>query len=149
MFALFAFTVDPTSAASLVNITVALETDNVSTEIAALLLATVAAAVAGSLVSLVFYDPVYLAAIVWAIAAIAANEDYRIERLRKPVADGVTEGLEAVWIFLVCVAVVGTIAFGVGTADKPNDHSQQALPQRYRATSGTAGNTGTRALFSS
>ena len=98
-----------------------------------------------SFASIVFYDPIYLAAVVWAIAGIASKEEYRIERLGKPVADGVTEGLTALWIALVCVGVVGIIVFVVRRSMKKHEQ----LPDRHRATGGTSDDGHTRAIFSS
>lgn len=97
-------------AASLVNINVALELDDLSSQTAALILTIVGASFGASFAALLFYDQVYLLAVAWAIAGIAAKDDFRRERLGKPISDGVNEALKGLWIALLCLMVLGFLA---------------------------------------
>lgn len=88
----------------------ALELTGVSSEITALILTIVGAVFGAVVASLIFYDPIYLISIVWAIAGIASKQDYREERVGGPVADGINDALQGLWIALLCVGFFGFLA---------------------------------------
>lgn len=126
-----------TSTASLVNINVALELDDVSSQTAALILTIVGASFGASFAALIFYDQVFLLAVAWAIAGIAAKDEYRLEKLGKPVSDGVNEALKGLWIALLCLMVIGFLA-GVRQRNRDalelEDKSESSSSGRREAT---------------
>lgn len=130
------------------NITVALELESVSSEVAALILAIVGASFAATIAAVVFYDQVYLLAITWAVAGIASKEDYRITQLGEPIADGVTEGLNALWIALLCVGVLGVIVSQRQRNRHAHEMEEKGLA-RGRTENENSGDSATRAIISS
>ena len=129
--------------AALVNITVALKLDSVSSEVAGLILAIVGASFLAAVAAIVFYDQIYLLAVAWAVGGIASKQDYRTSRLGGPVADGVTEGLNALWIAVLCVGVLGVIS----TVRQRNRHVHE-MEEKGLATR-RAEDGATRAMISS
>ena len=121
----------------MVNINVALELDDVSSQTAALILTIVGASFGASFAALIFYDQVFLLAVAWAIAGIAAKDEYRLEKLGKPVSDGVNEALKGLWIALLCLMVIGFLA-GVRQRNRDalelEDKSESSSSGRREAT---------------
>lgn len=132
--------------AGFVNVNVALEMDEVSSEVTALILSIVGAAFVSSIVAVVFYDQAYMAAVVWAIAGIAAKQAYRRERLGKPVADGVDDALQGLWIALILVGVMGIFAT---VRARNKNFAENEEDKRYSVRASGADNSRTPALFSS
>ncbi|CAM9103031.1 unnamed protein product [Pylaiella littoralis] len=99
-----------TLAASIVNINVALELTDAGSELAALILSLVGAALAAAFGSVMFNNQFYLLAIAWAVGGISSKEGYRRQKLGIDISDGVTDALQGLWIGLLVVGVMGVIA---------------------------------------
>eukprot|EP00752_Nemacystus_decipiens_P016332 g14607.t1 len=139
-----------TLAASLVNINLALELTDAGSELSAFILSVVAAALAACFVSLIFYNQPYLLAITWAIAGIAAKQDYRRQVLGKDIADGLDEALQGLWIALLCVGVLGIVAGARQRHRTAYDHDGKGSGHRPTPSAPRdAGHGLTSAIFSS
>lgn len=84
----------------------ALESQTLSTRIAALVGTVVVATVAACFVALVLNDQSYLFAIAWGLASIADKGELRRETLSEAVADGVDRALRVLWVGLVVLGGV-------------------------------------------
>ncbi|CAB1118024.1 unnamed protein product [Ectocarpus sp. CCAP 1310/34] len=120
-----------TLAAAIVNINVALELrGDTGSELAALILSLVGAALGAAFISLVFHNQPYLLAVAWAIAGIASKQDYRFVQLGKDLSDGVNVALQGLWIGLLCIGVLG-ILVGVrqmNRAEAEVIHKRRPIP---------------------
>lgn len=95
------------------NISLALESYPLSTRVAALILTVVGACIAASFAAVVYADQVFVCAIAWALAGIAAKTDVRQDLLAVDVAQGVDEALRASSVGLLTLGVL--ISVGSGT----------------------------------
>lgn len=87
-----------------------LESQPLSTRVAALLFSVVAGSVAAGVVASVFNDLSYLCAIAWAFAAIADNGDFRGETLpTAEVAEGFDCAFSVLWVALLVFGAFSVI----------------------------------------
>lgn len=115
------------------NINLALELTDVSSELTALILIVVVASVAASFGSLIFHSHPYLLGITWAIAGIAAEQNYRRERLGRDIADGIDGALQTLRIALLVVGLAG-VSYRIR---KSRTGSSSALVENTRPTRST------------
>ncbi|KAG5191764.1 hypothetical protein JKP88DRAFT_230700 [Tribonema minus] len=101
-----------TCAAALVNINLAAaQTSGVAAQVTAAIVTVFAAAAAAAVYGVVLLDPAFLAAVVWALAAIVANDGgYRDALLGKEVARGLTGAITVIWVGLLALQVVAVAA---------------------------------------
>lgn len=127
------------------NINVALDRPNLSTEVAGLILTVVGACLGATIAAVIFHDQVYLLAIAWALAAVASREDYRKAVLGQEIADGVREGIKGLWIGLLIVAVISVIHCmmkrrqGHAAEDLGRPARSTERKQRYRPSAAARG----------
>ena len=114
-----------TLAAALVNVSVAAKAGgaSIAAMFALAVYSQVIAAASGLIFLYEFSDGYYLAAIIWALGAIAYKEDVRINELGQPAADGLTLTTRIAWIALLVLlslqVVVGLVRSGVSLVRRP------------------------------